>query len=397
MQQIRTMKSSLHSTLFFILSFSLWSTSAKADETNDFLLNENIYQTKLIDGSQVTVIESQGANGNVVFQFLKNGVIVDSVVVTTSPPETTSENLSPAEEEAFKALRKETLAAAYTAAEALGPQTIAVAADQKTAAALETKNPDSLQTEKTSFLKKLKKTFITPLVQSFVSMNAKQKKIILQNTEVGFSVHAQISPAATIGRFAFGFLAGLGIDGGYNRVLKKIFLTFYEIHGKVSGGLGIDLNAGIGTGVYFRVKNSETQTENRIEAKGFLQKIVGRVYSKDTRQGQLTNISVPFLALVQEVSENHASIQFQVNASVNPLPSALEVNTKVNAAQFGFTNPMVLFQQGGQKMILSVGSLIESLWAWGTKKQRAATQMISKSISDLPFSSKAPLQCTNVL
>lgn len=313
----------------------------------------------LIDGSNLSLAESVDENGRATILVLRNGIVVDSVELADTSTEQALD--SKRDEDAFKKIRKDLLLATYESLQALTPETIVASSDLNTTvtAAIDSNDPQTHELKK-GFLKRVKSYVWDPMVQSFYKMTSDQKKVILANNEYGISMHAQIAPAIIVQRFGFGFLFGLGLDIGYNREIRKVMISFYEIHGKTSGGIAIDASIGAGAGVYFRAKSTESSTD--IESKSFIAKMLGFTSASERRKGNYANIGMFVLSSVHESSPHYANIQAQATLSINPIPSALEVQSAVHAWNIGFFGPSVFFSKIGT-LSPSLTTHIQNFWS----------------------------------
>ncbi len=313
-----------------------------------------------VDGSTIAIIESTNESGQKLIQIVRGGVILETVLLPTNSSE---EILSEAsQEQEFKKIRQDLLLTTYKALQATNAQTAIVSADATTTVTAEIAMQDeTIKATKNSFLQRAKQKIFGPLVESFYRMKSDQKKVILNNHEYGLSLNAQLSPAFVINRFGFGILFGLGLDIGYNRELKKVMISFYEIHGRSSGGFSIDAAAGAGLGVYFRANVGNHGISRLTEAKSFIGRSLGIVSGREQRKGQYANIGLYVLSSVHESTPDYASIQGQLGFSINPIPGALEIKSTVNAWSFGFSHPAILFQQLGSS-VLRIKDWIEALW-----------------------------------
>jgi hypothetical protein len=313
--------------------------------------------TMASDIPNLSIAESIDEKGRTSILILRNGAVVDSIEIPDSSSEQTLENKK--DEESFKKIRRDVLLETYDTIQSLTPETILASSDLNTTISVEIPSTDSNATVlKKNFLSRAKGYVWDPMIHAFYTMTADQKKTILANHEYGLSFHAQISPAVIVNRFGFGFLFGLGLDVGYNRELRKIMISFYEIHGKSSGGLALDATVGTGFGAYFRSKNPDLNSQ--IEAKGFLTKMLGLTSKSESRKGNYANIGVVMFSSVYEASLNYASVQGQLTLSINPIPSALQIQSTANAWNVGFFTPRVLFSKVGH----TLGAKMQNFWSF---------------------------------
>lgn len=375
-------------TFLILLWTSFTVATAQTAVVNNDILPEMKFET-FVDGSTMAIIESTDGSGEKTIQVVRNGVILETVRLS---PAVTEEALPDiAQENEFKRIRQDLLITAYKALQATKAETALVSADATTTVTAEIPNQDeSTQATKTSFLRRAKQKIFGPLVESFYRMRSDQKQVILNNSEYGLSLNAQLSPALVVNRFGFGILFGLGLDIGYNRDLKKIMISFYEIHGRSSGGFSIDAAAGAGLGAYFRANIGNNRSATLTESKGVLGRLFGIVSNRERRVGQYANIGLYVLSSVHESTPDYASIQGQLGFSINPVPGALEIKSTVNAFNFGFTSPHVFFQKIGVG-VLRLRDWIEVFWI----RAAASTDILRSRLQ--PAGDPAVLRCSSVL
>ncbi|MFN8943463.1 MAG: hypothetical protein ACK5WZ_02435 [Pseudobdellovibrionaceae bacterium] len=308
----------------------------------------------LVDGSAITLTEGIDETGLKVVRVSLNGLVVDTVHLSGAQAGAQEETLSNlAEETQFRNLRQDYLVNAYKAFNSLQPETILASADENTTITAEIKSSNLAADEpvvaaKKHFLQNIKTKIWTPLVQAFYQMKADQKSVLMAHNEFGLAMHAQFAPSFVINKFGLGYLLGIGLDIGYNRELRKIMISFYEIHGISSGGFSVDASVGAGFGAYFR---GGPDSANRVTAsQSGLGRALGIATGRERRSGQYTNLNIFVASLLQEVAPpRYVNIQGQLSMGINPIPGVLMINSVANGWTFGFHNPMVFFEKVGEQ------------------------------------------------